>query len=248
MEVQMNEQEATTSQEVAASQAESELTSEEPKDPKVADLEAKLEFTLKQLASSDRKVKELSSDLKVIKENAELNAKVDYLTRTTELASNLQSGHMDNASYGDAAAKLKAEYDAKLRTIQAQQTAQVAAQKAYTRIEKQLMRAGLDPHSDDPAVEKIRTKFSNAKSPDDLEAVVDMAEALADSKLSAPDMAKLKEQAMQELKEEQKRKLSKVDTSTPSGTGGARRITVAELEKMTPMEYAKAVKEGRIKL
>lgn len=245
------ETEASASNEAQASTEQAnqgELTSEVTKDPKVAELEEKLEFTLRQLAASDNKVRELSTDLKVIKENAELNAKVDYLTRTTELASNLQSGHMDNATYGDAAAKLKAEYETKLKTIQAQQTAQAYAQKAFTRIEKQLKRAGLDPNSTDPAVEKIKTKFSNAKTPDDLEAAVDMAEALADSKLSAPDIAKLKEQVAQELKEEQKKKLSKVDTGTPSGTGGARRITVAELEKMTPMEYAKAVKEGRIKL
>jgi len=241
------ENEASASNEAQASEQAEELTSEVAKDPKVAELEEKLEFTLRQLAASDNKVRELSTDLKVIKENAELNAKVDYLTRTTELAGNLQTGSMDNASYNDAAAKLKAEYDTKLKTIQAQQTAQVAAQKAFTRIEKQLKRAGLDPNSNDPQVERIRNKFSAAKSHDDLEAAVDMAEALADSK-TVPDPAKLREQIMAELKEENKKKLGKVDTATPSGAGGQRRITMAELQNMTPLEYAKAVKEGKIKL
>jgi hypothetical protein len=67
-------------------------------------------------------------------------------------------------------------------------------------------------------------------------------------KTKTVDVEKIKEEIKKELLEEKKKNTMKVETGSPTSAGGKRRITQAELEKMTPMEYAKLIKEGKLQI
>jgi hypothetical protein len=208
---------------------------------------AELDTLKKQLAASDRKVRELRENLSVRQENAQLSAQVEYLAKLTDLSAKQYAGNFEGTgNYEQQKQALDAEYATKRSAIEKVASYQAQVQESAEEIQSIFKEAGLDPNdATNTEVVSIYNEWKEAAQQGrPLEKIVAKASKIAVSKVK-PDMAKLKEEIRRDVLEEMKRSGAlSVDKTAPSGATSAKQDIIKRYAEGDPAVTSEMYKKA----
>lgn len=239
-----NESKVANTEVMDTSEATENTEVQDDVDPKA--LKAELDALKRAREEDTKRITDLKRQLKTQPppQSSRTDAQVEYQAKVDAITAQESTGTFDSTAAARAKQQAYSDYQNKVKQIDF-----VTAYHNYSSdVEENVMSAIGDINS--PEVKEVIAGMQAAiKQKQNLDAFVWKSLELVKGNIKTVDEKKLREELRRELHEELKKNPAlKSDTSSSMGRSGARRITTEELAKMTPLEYAKAIKEGKIQI